>query len=159
LFSKNVNPKIEANEFTHISVTSLGDSNYRQANLTDLLNITPEGLELEKMQQPRLFVWWRRALAAAKDKVSRAKDVRKRTYAKLAGEVRLTAKALQEKNPTKEAIDDAIIQNEAYIKVNEAYREATKVYDDLEAVVESFRQRFEILKNLKFEDIKHLRKN
>lgn len=147
--------EIDVNEFNHFSTKRSGVENSKQVNLLTEIHINPSLLIDEKLNQPKKFLWWRRALAHAKLMVKEAKDKRARTYSSLIKLAKDTLTPELGKKPSEIAIDSFIINHPSYISANSEYRQAVKYYDDIDAIVESLRQRFEILTRMTLDDVKY----
>jgi predicted nucleic acid-binding Zn-ribbon protein len=118
-----------------------------QRNYKKDLQIDPDALDLEWVNQPARFMFYAQQSAHAKDVRDRAKEKLEVVKAQVDGELR-AGFAAGEKKPTEAAIASMVLQSKEYQDANEEFMQAKLEADLLQAAVSAMDQRKSALENL-----------
>lgn len=117
-------------------------------NYEDDLRIDPNALDIEWLDQPKLYMQYAEEAADASREVDKTKERLEVTRAELDGEIRSKAEDKGEKKPTEGAILMQIQTHPRYQQAISDFNEAKYNQNMMNAAVKAFEQRKVALENL-----------
>ena len=112
------------------------------------LQIDPNALDIEFLDQPNLFMKYAKLAAKAKKRVDEAKEKVDLVKAKLDHDIRIKPGVYGIEKVTETVVANAIIQQDEYEAVNKDFLDAKYRADLMQAAVRAFDQRKSALENL-----------